>query len=353
MLKASSPFARLAAGNISELAETPAQSRAWHQWSQAEIDALTLAYAARRPLLVRGEPGTGKTQLARAAAEFLGWRLHTETIHPRFEPHELQYRFDAVRRLADAQARPPQLDDAQPKTPQLDDRRYYRPGVLWKAFGWTTALDFLPEAERLADPKGHVLLIDEIDKADSDLPNSLLEVLAQRSFHVPPVPEPIGGPEVPLPLIVITTNEERELPAAFLRRCIVLSLAAEGGYADWLVQRGRAHFGALANVEGREAALLHDDVLVQAADQLVQDRSALESLQLSRPGLAEYLDLLYALHELVPIADNAAGRTASQLHWLDRLSAYGYLKHAVDDVTSPAHQRTQALARQARADGEA
>ncbi|HNJ52044.1 MAG TPA: AAA family ATPase, partial [Accumulibacter sp.] len=99
-----SPFITLASGAVSRLPETPEQAEAWHQWSAAEIDALTLAYAARRPLLVRGEPGTGKTQLARAAAVHLGWKLHVETIQPRFEPGDLVARFDAVRRLADAQA---------------------------------------------------------------------------------------------------------------------------------------------------------------------------------------------------------------------------------------------------------
>jgi MoxR-like ATPase len=160
--------------------------------------------------------------------------LHAETIHPRFEPHELRYRFDAVRRLADAQAGERDLG--------ANAKRYWRPGVLWKAYGWSSAWRFLPDAERVADPKGHVVLIDEIDKADSDLPNSLLDVLAQRSFQVEPVTEPIGGPTVQAPLIIITTNEERDLPAAFLRRCIVLSLAAGDDYAGWLVER-QAHFG--------------------------------------------------------------------------------------------------------------
>lgn len=330
------PFAALKPGSIQHLPESAALTESWHQWSQAEIDALTLAHAARRPLLVRGEPGTGKTQLARAAAAYLGWNLHAETIHPRFEPHELQYRFDAVRRLADAQA----------NKGELDDHRYWRPGVLWQAFGWQSALPFLHFSEKAEQPKGHVVLIDEIDKADSDLPNSLLEVLSQRSFHVEPVPEAIGGPGVQPPLILITTNEERDLPAAFLRRCIVLSLAHEGEYPDWLVQRGLAHFGALPEVAGRESPLLDEAVLRQAAVQLDQDRAAFHSLNLAKPGLAEYLDLLHALHELFPPQPDAAARTAAQLQWLDRLSAYSYLKHAVDDTASPAHQPSQARARQ-------
>ncbi|HMW42254.1 MAG TPA: MoxR family ATPase [Plasticicumulans sp.] len=338
-----SPFITLASGAVSRLPETPEQAEAWHQWSAAEIDALTLAYAARRPLLVRGEPGTGKTQLARAAAVHLGWKLHVETIQPRFEPGDLVARFDAVRRLADAQAGPC----------ELDDRRYWRPGVLWLAFGWRSAQDFLPVGERevkakaekgerdendeqdekgekhekdeRGEPRGHVVLIDEIDKADSDLPNSLLEVLAQRSFRVPPLAEPVGGPRVQAPLIVITTNEERELPAAFLRRCIVLTLQADPrlSYRDWLLARGRAHFARLP--DGAREELLADDMLALAADQLVRDRAAVSAAGLPPPGLAEYLDLLYAVRELLP--DDSGAQRA----WLQRLSTYAYLKHAAGD----------------------
>lgn len=347
MTQAQSPFAALTPGTITALDETAEYSQSWHQWSEPEIDALTLAYAAGRPLLVRGEPGTGKTQLARAAAQVLDWKLHAETIHPRFEPHELRYRFDAVKRLADAQARA-----GVKGAKALVEHRYWRPGVLWKAYGWSSAVRFLPKVEGIAEPKGHVVLIDEIDKADSDLPNSLLEVLAQRSFHVEPVAEPIGGPEGKLPLIVITTNEERDLPAAFLRRCIVLSLEPDAGYAAWLVSRGKAHFGVLEGVKGRDQALLHDDVLCQAAEQLVKDRDAVASLNLSKPGLAEYLDLLYALYALFKDEADAAVRTEAQIKWLARLSAYGYLKHSVDNPNSPAHQNTQAGKRRNAADKE-
>ncbi len=204
--------------------------------------------------------------------------------------------------------------------------------MLWKAFGWESAQPFLAADERSIDPAapaGHVVLIDEIDKADSDLPNSLLEVLAQRSFRVEPLAQPIGGPDAKPPLIVITTNEERELPAAFLRRCIVLTQQPDPGmsYRDWLVRRGAAHFAELPpelpTASPRRAELIAAVILEKAAEQLVSDRQQVSQLNLPPPGLAEYLDLLYALHELFP------GQSGAQQQWLGRLSAYGYLKHGV------------------------
>jgi len=309
-----SPFSHLTPGSVQELPESECQVTSFHQWSQEEIDALTLAYAANRPLLVRGEPGIGKTQLARAAAASqTNWVLHSETIHPRFEPHELLYRFDAIKRLADAQLGPEAF--------KANVNTHWRPGVLWKAFGWDLARPFLPESEREKAPSGHVVLIDEIDKVDSDLPNSLLEVLSQRSFAIEALGKVIGGPKVKPPLVVITTNEERELPAAFLRRCVVLSLEPSTNYKEWLVNRGMAHFGELRTDQGLRPGRLSVELLNLAADQLVSDRSLIKGAGLPLPGLAEYLDLLYALLELFP------NDPKLRMDWLIRLSAYTFLKH--------------------------
>ncbi len=310
-------FTNLKPGEVGQIPRNEHLDATWHQWSQPEIDALTLAMAARRPLLVRGEPGTGKTQLARAAAHHLGWVLESTTIHSRYEPQDLLFRFDAVRRLADAQwkdAGAEWLADREPT--------YWEPGPLWRAFGWKSAVNHgscRQEADKAA-PKGHVLLIDEIDKAESDLPNALLEVLGQRSFRIPALKLTIGGPDQPLPLVIITTNEERELPPAFLRRCIVLNLdAGRGQYSDWLLARGRAHFGQILGA--REKALITDEVLTEAATQLAQDRQAAKNAGLPPPGVAEYLDLLYALHDL------AEGDSKAQLGWLKKLKAYAFRKH--------------------------
>ena len=316
-----SPFATLKPDTVAKLAGDGLPAGR-HRWSQSEIDALTLAHAARRPLLVRGEPGTGKTQLARAAAHHLGWRLHAVVIHPRFEPQDLIVRFDAVARLADAQAGQGGLKP---------DTAYYQPGPLWQAIDWPSAKAYQSCANEKA-AAGHVLLIDEIDKADSDLPNSLLEVLGQHTLRVPGLGLGLSAQPGHWPLVLITTNEERELPPAFLRRCIVLNVAPEGDYAAWLVQRGQAHFGpgGVARVERR--------VMEHAADQLVLDRKHIGGAGLPPPGPAEYLDLLGALNTLAP------GDTPQQLKLLDELSRYAYIKAAHDPSLPPeASQRRTPL----------
>ena len=308
----------------------------WHLWKQAEVNAISAALAAQRPLLVRGEPGTGKSQLARAAAAALGWHLHTCTLHARSEAQDLLYQFDAVRRLADAQVN--RLGD--------DETRYWQPQALWKALNWNSAHDYgslravRPDGAKPQPKPGHVVLIDEIDKAPSDVPNGLLEVLGARRFDIAAIPLTVtanggqGGAGVDeceaWPLVIITTNEERELPDAFVRRCMVLSHSNthKQGYARFLIDHGLAHFGPARERLGGvnvDDSIIDPALLALAAKQLTQDRERAQLAQLTPPGLAEYLDLLYALHRLAP------GDTAAQARWLTRLNQYAFLKNRIDD----------------------
>ena len=160
-------------------------------------DDLTLAVNAavtlERPLLVKGEPGTGKTELARQVSDALGLPMIEWHIKSTTKAQQGLYEYDAVSRLRDSQ-----LGDARVH----DVANYIKQGKLWQAFG--------------ADGKV-VLLIDEIDKADIEFPNDLLQELDRMEFHVYETGETVKA--VHRPIVIITSNNEKELPDAFLRRC--------------------------------------------------------------------------------------------------------------------------------------
>ena len=155
--------------------------------------AVNAAIALERPLLIKGEPGTGKTVLAYEVAKALNAELITWHIKSTTKAHQGLYEYDAVTRLRDSQ-----LGDERVK----DVRNYIKKGKLWEAF---TA------------PKRPVLLIDEIDKADIEFPNDLLQELDRMEFYVYETNETIRA-EI-RPVVIITSNNEKELPDAFLRRC--------------------------------------------------------------------------------------------------------------------------------------
>ena len=269
-----------------------------HDFEQDSIDAINTALAARRPLLIRGEPGVGKSQLARAAAHELKRALITFVVDSRTESRDLLWHFDAVQRLADAQICGQIYQNFHEAKQQLAEEKYIRPGPLWWAFDWdgarersvnTRVAHVKPDKWKSAD--GTVLLIDEIDKGESDVPNGLLEALGSHEITIP-FGEPVVVKNVP-PLVIITTNAERMLPDAFLRRCLVLTLSLpsdDGDLIEMLVARGKAHFQTAA-----------DSILRHAAKQLVGDRKDAKSAHVTPlPGQAEYLDLIRAVTEIEP-----------------------------------------------------
>ena len=155
--------------------------------------AVNAAIVLERPLLVKGEPGTGKTVLAEEIARGLGASLITWHIKSTTRAQHGLYEYDAVSRLRDSQLGDPKVSDI---------KNYIKPGRVWQAF------------TQSARP---VLLIDEIDKADIEFPNDLLLELDRMEFHVHETGETIRAQK--RPIVIITSNNEKELPDAFLRRC--------------------------------------------------------------------------------------------------------------------------------------
>ena len=155
--------------------------------------AVNAAVVLERPLLVKGEPGTGKTELAQQIARSLGFPLVEWHIKSTTRAHQGLYEYDAVSRLRDSQ-----LGDARVH----DIANYIKRGKLWEAFAANDRV---------------VLLIDEIDKADIEFPNDLLQELDRMEFHVYETGETVRAKH--RPVVVITSNNEKELPDAFLRRC--------------------------------------------------------------------------------------------------------------------------------------
>ncbi|MFJ8737739.1 AAA family ATPase [Embleya sp. NPDC127516] len=244
--------------------------------------AVNVALATRRPLLVFGPPGSGKSTLAPNVARHLGRVCHTEVITARTEPEDLLWRFDALRRLNDAQVRE--------VAPTIG--AYCAQGVLWKAFDpYRTMSGRAAQAPEDGPVYGRhtgpaplsVVLIDEIDKADPDLPNSLLVPLDTLRFTGPDGEEVRARPGAE-PLVVITSNNERELPAPFVRRCILLSLEAPD----------RTHLLKVAS--GHLGAAYDESMAEQVADHLL--KIANESESAPGPSTAEFLDTLRACHEL-------------------------------------------------------
>jgi MoxR-like ATPase len=252
------------------------------------VNAVNVAMAARRPLLVTGLAGSGKSSLARAVAREMNWTYVEHVVTSRTELTDLTSGFDAVRRLADAQL--PRL---------LPDWSYIEPGVLWWAFDPESAatrghdLAELNDEQRAAlpavrdvrhqlgeDPRPDVVvLLDEIDKADPDLPNDLLGPLDRTGFEAPGVGW-IGATHKVF--VVITSNGERRLPPAFLRRCAQLELRRPDD-ESFFIAVAQAHFGTRPDAMYGNIAL-----------DFLRYQEAAEKRERRVPSTAEFLDTVRA-----------------------------------------------------------
>ncbi|MDW8336609.1 MAG: MoxR family ATPase [Tepidimonas sp.] len=234
--------------------------------------AVNAAIRLQRPLLLKGEPGTGKTMLAEEVARSLGMPLLQWHIKSTTKAQQGLYEYDAVSRLRDSQ-----LGDDRVK----DIRNYIVKGVLWEAF---------------TSPQPVALLIDEIDKADIEFPNDLLRELDRMEFHCYETRETIRA--LHRPLVFITSNNEKELPDAFLRRCFFHYIKFP--QPDTMRQIVEVHFPGLRQE------------LVEAALKVFFDIRQLPGLK-KRPSTSELLDWLrlLAAEEIAPsVLQPADGKLA-------------------------------------------
>jgi MoxR-like ATPase len=260
-------------------------------------EAVNLAIALNRPLLLEGDPGCGKTCLAAAVAAELGLKLHRWDVKSASRAKDGLYTYDAVGRLRDAQmlgANLAALEDflKAGETEKLKTRLKNVSGeeyVKFGAFG-NAIIESAETGER------SIILIDEVDKADSDFCNDLLLELDRFEFTVSEIGEDAKYPKtdgkpVPKPIVILTSNREKPLPAPFLRRCLYFYVAFPK--ADRLAEIIAARFEPIP--KQREAFVRKAIAHIEAVRELMKEQPGGRP-----PGTSEFLDLLLALWDLEP-----------------------------------------------------
>ena len=222
--------------------------------SQELMSTVNIAVTLQKPLLIKGEPGTGKTMLAQAVSEALGKKLIIWNVKSTTKAQDGLYVYDVVQRLYDSQFGSDGVDDIA---------KYIKLGKLGEAF---------------SSDEQVVLLIDEIDKADLEFPNDLLWELDQMEFYIPETKETVKARQ--RPIVIITSNAEKELPDAFLRRCIFHYI--EFPDQELMARIVRVHYPDL------------EDVLLEQALKAFYGLRNLHGIQ-KPPSTSEMLDWLRAL----------------------------------------------------------
>lgn len=206
------------------------------------ILAVNVALVTNRPLLIRGPSGTGKSTLARSVADFFSWPFYEEVITSDTQSNDLMWKIDYLSRLHDAQSGKNEI------AKKIEN--YIIPGPLWWAFERESALEqanlVKSETNEKAGTKGQgndkrsIVLIDEIDKANPDVPNNLLVTMGSLFFNIKELDRDIYAKETAAPLIFITTNEERDLPKPLLRRCLEIRMQYPS--LNRMIDIAEAHF---------------------------------------------------------------------------------------------------------------
>lgn len=295
---------RLAKTRGAALARRDIRDGSVYVYDDETVRAVNVALVTGRALLLGGRPGSGKSSLAAFVARQMGWNYFEYVMSSRTQAQRLQWRIDEVRRLRDAQTQT-MTDDLRP---------YVEPGVLWWSLAPRRAqLRGFPDEDAMGDtcrppwPPGElrsveapgVLLLDEIDKADPDVPNDILVALGSRFLRVDETPTVVEPESTVPPLVIVTTNRERSLSPAFMRRCIVHRLSDPDG--DRLVKIAEAHFPN----EKRKRKLFKKvaDIVTAAGRGTSADDDV--------PSIAEYLDAVRACLDLKlqPADDNEMWKT--------------------------------------------
>jgi len=250
------------------------------------VQAVNLAIYLRRPLLLEGEAGCGKTRLARAVAFELGLPFYEWPVRSTSKAQEGLYRYDAILRLHDVQVRQRGIEAKEDEKRDPADPKTYREwGPLGQAF-------------RVQD-RPAVVLIDEIDKAELDFPNDLLAVLDDPwTFEIPQTGEPVHAHHKPI--VIITSNKEKgNLPAPFLRRCIY-----------FFVRFPTDHLKEIVDVHYRDSQVTppSPDLVTDAVHRFLEIRA--DTALFKPPGTSEFLDWLEALRGFDIPGQAAPGLTA-------------------------------------------